>query len=36
MRGQIFKDERWIIRKFEIDVYALLYFKWITNKDLLV
>ena len=25
----------WIVREFEIDMYILLYFKWITNKDLL-
>ena len=24
-----------IVREFEMDVYTLLYFKWITNKDLL-
>ena len=24
-----------IIRKLEIEMYTLLYFKWITNKDLL-
>ena len=24
-----------IVREFGIDVYTLLYFKWITNKDLL-
>ena len=24
-----------IVRKFEIEIYTLLYFKWITNKDLL-
>ena len=23
-----------IVREFEIDMYAMLYFKWITNKDL--
>ena len=30
--------ERWwagIVREFGIDMYTLLYFKWITNKDLL-
>ena len=25
----------WIVMEFEIDMYTLLYFKWITNKDLL-
>ena len=24
-----------IVREFEMDIYTLLYFKWITNKDLL-
>ena len=24
-----------IVREFEIDMYTLLYLKWITNKDLL-
>ena len=24
-----------IVREFEMDVYTLLYFKWITNGDLL-
>ena len=24
-----------IVREFGIDMYTLLYFKWITNKDLL-
>ena len=24
-----------VVRKLEMDVYTLLYFKWITNKDLL-
>ena len=24
-----------IVRGFEIDMYTLLYLKWITNKDLL-
>ena len=24
-----------IVREFGIDIYTLLYFKWITNKDLL-
>ena len=24
-----------IVREFEIDMYPLLYFKWITNRDLL-
>ena len=24
-----------IFREFEMDMYTLLYFKWITNKDLL-
>ena len=24
-----------IIRKFGMDIYTLLYLKWITNKDLL-
>ena len=23
-----------IVREFEIDMYPLLYFKWITNRDL--
>ena len=30
--------EEWgegIVREFGIDMYTLLYFKWITNKDLL-
>ena len=30
--------ERWgegIVREFGIDMYTLLYFKWITDKDLL-
>ena len=25
----------WIVMEFEIDMYTLLYFKWITNKELL-
>ena len=25
----------WIVREFWMDVYALLYLKWITNKDIL-
>ena len=25
--------ERGIVREFGIDMYTLLYFKWITNKD---
>ena len=25
----------WIVMEFEIDMYTLLYFKWITNKGLL-
>ena len=29
-----FKAER-IVRDFEMNMYTLLYFKWITNKDLL-
>ena len=24
-----------VVREFEIDMYTLLYLKWITNKDLL-
>ena len=24
-----------IVREFKMDIYTLLYFKWITNKDLL-
>ena len=24
-----------MVREFEMDMYTLLYFKWITNKDLL-
>ena len=24
-----------IVREFEIDMYTLVYLKWITNKDLL-
>ena len=24
-----------IVREFEIDMYTLLYLRWITNKDLL-
>ena len=24
-----------IVREFGMDIYTLLYFKWITNKDLL-
>lgn len=24
-----------VVREFEMDMYALLYFKWIANKDLL-
>ena len=27
--------EGWIVRKFGIDMYTLLYLKWITTKDLL-
>ena len=27
--------EEGIVRKFGINLYRLLYFKWITNKDLL-
>ena len=27
--------EEGIVREFGMDMYALLYFKWITNKDLL-
>ena len=27
--------EEGIVREFGIDMYTLLYFKWITNKDLL-
>ena len=32
------KEEEWgegIVREFGIDMYTLLYLKWITNKDLL-
>ena len=25
----------WIVREFGMDMYTLLYLKWITNKDLL-
>ena len=25
-----------IVREFGMDMYTLLYFKWITNKDLLI
>ena len=27
--------EEGIVREFEIDMYTLLYLKWINNKDLL-
>ena len=32
------REEGWeggIVREFRIDMYTLLYLKWITNKDLL-
>ena len=32
------REEGWgvgIVREFGIDMYTLLYLKWITNKDLL-
>ena len=32
------KEEEWgegIVREFGMDRYTLLYFKWVTNKDLL-
>ena len=28
-------DKGGIVREFGMDMYTLLYFKWITNKDLL-
>ena len=39
-RGRIYgcRGEEWgeqMLRKFGINMYTLLYFKWITNKDLL-
>ena len=33
------RGEGWrggIVREFGIDMYTLLYLKWITNKDLLI
>ena len=33
------KGEKWeegIVREFGMDMYTLLYLKWITNKDLIV
>ena len=27
-------NKLWIVREFGIDMYTLLYLKWITNKDL--
>ena len=32
------REEEWedgVVREFGMDVYTLLYLKWITNKDLL-
>ena len=29
------KGVGWVVREFGIEMYRLLYIKWITNKDLL-
>ena len=34
----VFRVEGWrkgVVREFGIDMYTLLYLKWITNRDLL-